>query len=268
NIIPLNSTLYQSNTMRHLWEPLLEIEILNTIHYVKIYQRRRNSLRLIGQRMLWVGLARYIPKCSLFVSGKSSFLLAMLRLSEIEQGDILVDGLSLRRIQRNAVRRAISVMPQEPTILPGNVRMNFDPFGEHSDHLIIEALSDVGLWNLFSQENGLDTERQRTLSQGQEQLISLARCLLRRSNVVLLDEVTTTIDSLTEGKIMEVIAQRFANCTVVAVAHRLHTIRYFDRIVVFDKGRIVESGAPEVLLNQTDSVFRALWDTQHVASTS
>ncbi|KAF7595475.1 hypothetical protein BBP40_005811 [Aspergillus hancockii] len=201
--------------------------------------------------------------CGRTGSGKSSFILTLLRLAEIEHGEIIIDDISINSVPRDVIRRAIATIPQDPAILPCTVRVNLDPVKEHPDDALVQALEEVGIWGALLPQKGLDTNLQTSpLSRGQEQLLCLARAMLRQSRIVILDEVTASVDAATEARMMEVMRQRLADCTVIAVAHRLQTIRNFDRIVVLDQGCLVECGTPDELLEQPGSYFRRVWHSQ------
>ncbi|KAH6986678.1 P-loop containing nucleoside triphosphate hydrolase protein [Ilyonectria destructans] len=197
--------------------------------------------------------------CGRTGSGKSSFMLALLRLVEIEHGDILINALSLADMAHDVVRRRITVIPQDPLLLTGTIRFSVDPWREHSDETIALALHEVGLWDVIFARGGMGVEMDACpLSRGQQQLFCLARALLSKSQVLILDEATSNLDEATQAKIMEVIRKSFAPRTVLVVAHHLHTIRAFDQIIVLDGGRLVESGTPDGLLGRPGKLFAAL----------
>ncbi|KAH8647275.1 P-loop containing nucleoside triphosphate hydrolase protein [Xylariales sp. PMI_506] len=200
--------------------------------------------------------------CGRTGSGKSTFALTLLRLAEIQSGDVSVDGIPLSEIHRDTVRRRVITLPQDPLLLPGTVRFNADPFSEHTDEAIISALQEVGIADVVTARGGLDVHLDAVpLSRGQQQLFCLTRAILNSSRVVILDEMTSSVDAATEAKMMEVVDKRFNHCTVIAITHHLHTVRHFDQIVVLDQGHIMETGSPDELL-QRASVFRELWDHQ------
>ncbi len=183
-----------------------------------------------------------------------------MRLAEIESGDILIDGISIKTVPRNTIRRYLVAMPQEPLLLAGTVRFNADPFAEHSDESILSALDEVGILDVITAGGGLDASLNTIpLSRGQQQLFSLARPILSNSRIVVLDEMTSSVDAVTEAKMMEVVNNKFADRTVLAVAHHLRTIRDFDKIVVLNQGRVVETGSPDELIQQA-GVFSDLWE--------
>ncbi|KAI9167867.1 ABC multidrug transporter B [Paramyrothecium foliicola] len=200
--------------------------------------------------------------CGRTGSGKSTFLLTLLRMAEIEGGDALIDGISLHALPRSVVRRRLATIPQEPLLLSGTVRFNADPFSEHSDTSILSALEEVGVLELVNAHGGLVAPMSSVpLSRGQQQLFCLTRAALSTSRVVLLDEITSNVDAATEAKMMEVVNKKLHGRTIIAVAHHLHTIRNFDMIIVMDQGRIVEMDSPDELLKKP-SVFFELWQRQ------
>ena len=181
-------------------------------------------------------------------------------MAEIQGGDILIDDVSIQNIPRNDLRRRLFAMPQDPLFLPGSVRVNIDPFSEHDDDSIISALEEVGMLDVIQERGGLDVNMETmTLSKGQQQLFCLTRAILSKAKVVLLDEITSSVDLATETAMMAAVERNFADRTIIAIAHRLHTIRGFDKIVVLDQGRIVETGSPDELLSH-ESAFRELWN--------
>uniref|UniRef100_A0A8H7N605 ABC transporter n=1 Tax=Bionectria ochroleuca TaxID=29856 RepID=A0A8H7N605_BIOOC len=202
--------------------------------------------------------------CGRTGSGKSTFLLTMLRMAEVQSGDILIDGISVKSMPRNVARRRIITMPQEALFLPGSVRSNVDPLNEHPDEAIFSALNEVGILDIIIARGGLSANMEAmALSHGQQQLFCLTRVILSSSKIVLLDEITSSVDAVTEAKMMEVVERTFHDRTVVAIAHHLHTIRNFDKIIVLDKGCVVEVGSPDELLGNPLSVFRELWERNH-----
>lgn len=191
-------------------------------------------------------------------SGKTSFILAILRLTEITKGEIFLDGLPLSRIPRLLVRQSITAIPQEPLILRGTVRFNADPFSRHTEGRIVGALREVGIWDVILARGGLDAEMDSVaLSRGEQQLFCLTRALLARPRILILDEVTSSIDSAREEHVMQVLRRNFAETTVLMIVHHLQIVRQFDRILVLSQGEVIEWGEPEQLMAQV-SAFRSL----------
>ncbi|KAK3181488.1 hypothetical protein K4F52_007198 [Lecanicillium sp. MT-2017a] len=202
-----------------------------------------------------------IALCGRTGSGKSSLVTSMLGMVDGTGGSIRVDGVDLATVPRETLRQRISCITQDSFLFSGSVRLNMDPTGEASDAAIEAALQKVGLWEVVERvaataESGegaasqlLDLEADELhLSHGQAQLFCLARALLRKSTVVLLDEPTSSVDAGTEGKIHDIVETEFRHATVIMITHRLSRIRSFDRVGVLDGGVMAEYGAPEELL--------------------
>lgn len=197
--------------------------------------------------------------CGRSGSGKSSLLLSLLRMLDTIKGSVSFDDIDTGNVSSTTVRSRLTVIPQESIQLPGTLRFNIDPMNRSSDEEIIGALGKVQLWSSLSDRGTtLDTQMKDVpLSHGQLQLVSVARALLKHSNIVILDEATSSVDSRTEELIMDLLNTQFEGCTVLAVAHRLETLLSFDRIVVLEDGSVVECGAPDELL-ATDSAFKKM----------
>ncbi|KAJ1420720.1 P-loop containing nucleoside triphosphate hydrolase protein, partial [Ochromonadaceae sp. CCMP2298] len=194
--------------------------------------------------------------CGRTGSGKSSTLLALLRLNII-QGEVLLDGKSLLQMDLQAARSAVAVIPQDPHLFSCSVRFNIDPFGLYTDPQLWEALQDAHIADAIRQDaSGLGLsmlveEGGKNFSVGERQLISLARAILRRCRVVLMDEVTASIDYLTDRLIQQTIrtSPALRDATIITVAHRLRTIADSDLIAVISAGEVVEKGPPALLLS-------------------
>ncbi|RDW57444.1 hypothetical protein BP6252_13782 [Coleophoma cylindrospora] len=197
-------------------------------------------------------------------SGKSSIVALLFHMLEINEGSVLIDGTDLSTIPRKVLRERLTAIPQEPIFLKGTIRQNLDPLAlTENDSAVKAVLQKVGLWSIVADAGGLDSpmEAEDLLSHGQRQLFCLARAMLRSSKVVIIDEATASVDLQTDRLMQQIIAEHFTDCTIIAVAHRLETIRNFDRIAVFENGRVVEYGEPDALLMDAGSKFKALWDS-------
>ncbi|KAG7415108.1 ABC transporter atnG [Fusarium oxysporum f. sp. rapae] len=197
--------------------------------------------------------------CGRTGSGKSSIFLALLRLLDSTSGSIIIDGISLSSVPRETIRSRLITLTQDQFVLPGTVRHNVDPLGIYSDVEIKEALRLVELYDSIERHGGLDASfDQDTLSHGQKQLFFLARAVLRKND----GRISHSVDQKTEETIKAVIESEFKDHTIVFITHRLDTIIDFDRVIVMDKGCVVELGEPKSLL-ASDSKFKALWATGH-----
>ncbi|KAK5123894.1 hypothetical protein LTR85_002090 [Meristemomyces frigidus] len=210
---------------------------------------------------LSVAAGEKVGICGRSGSGKSSLLLTPLRLLDNSSGSIVLDGVDLATLPRQTIRSRITALPQEAITVPGTLRDNIDPLRTSSDEAAREALRKVGLLTLVDERGGLESPMvDLALSQGQLQLFAVARALLRKSKLLVLDEMTSSVDAKAEELMMSVITEEFRDSAVIAVAHRLHSIVGFDKVVVMDKGRVVESGAPQDLLRKEEGWFRGLWE--------
>ncbi|XP_047482005.1 multidrug resistance-associated protein 1-like [Penaeus chinensis] len=192
-------------------------------------------------------------------AGKSSLTLALFRLTEGVGGEIDIDNVNIANVGLHDLRGRISIIPQDPVLFSGTVRLNVDPLGVCSDGNIWKALELAHLAaHIRSQPMGLQhvvDEGGANFSIGQRQLVCLARALLRKSRVLVLDEATAAVDLETDDLIQATIRSQFAHCTVLTIAHRLNTIMDSDRVLVLDHGKIAEFAPPAVLLADPDSVF-------------
>ncbi|XP_055333699.1 multidrug resistance-associated protein 1-like [Paramacrobiotus metropolitanus] len=195
-------------------------------------------------------------------SGKSTMTLALLRMIEPAGGAIYINGTDISTIGLHDLRSRITIIPQESVLFSGTLRMNLDPFNQSSEEQIWKALEQSRLKPFFqASQSGLFfkvTENGGNLSVGQRQLLCLARALLRRSKILILDEATAAIDFETDNFVQEVIRREFEECTVITIAHRLNTIMDATRVIVMDAGRIKEFDTPAKLLENPNSLFYKL----------
>lgn len=226
-------------------------------------------------------------------AGKSSLALALFRGLEAEKGQILIDRIDIGSIGLRDLRESITIVPQDPTLFTGTIRSNLDPFGLFSDEEIFTALRRVHLIgsgasgtttpatsstatietngvngsavssadnkNIFHNLDSLVSESGSNLSQGQRQLLCLARALLKRPRVLMMDEATASIDYATDAKIQETLRE-LRDSTIITIAHRLQTIIDYDKVLVLDHGRVIEFDHPWTLINREDGLFRSMCD--------
>uniref|UniRef100_A0A6I8P5C9 ATP binding cassette subfamily C member 5 n=1 Tax=Ornithorhynchus anatinus TaxID=9258 RepID=A0A6I8P5C9_ORNAN len=196
-------------------------------------------------------------------SGKSSLGMALFRLVELSGGCIKIDGVRINDIGLADLRSKLSIIPQEPVLFSGTVRSNLDPFNQYSEDQIWDALERTHMKECIAQlplklesevlENG------DNFSVGERQLLCIARALLRRCKILILDEATAAMDTETDLLIQETIREAFADCTMLTIAHRLHTVLGSDRIMVLTQGQVVEFDTPSVLLSNDNSRFYAMF---------
>lgn len=200
--------------------------------------------------------------CGRSGSGKSSFLLSLLRLLDTSAGTISIDGRDLQQMSTRSVRSNITALPQEVMLLPGSIRSNLDPRVLFPDAKIVAALEMVGLQSITLGPKGLDIDvADLSLSHGQRQLLAVARALLHPSKVLVMDEITASLDEDTERQILSTVHAAFSESTIITVAHRLKTLLDYDLIVVLDAGRIVEMGKPAELMSTEDGWFKQLMNS-------
>ncbi|KAI0640447.1 P-loop containing nucleoside triphosphate hydrolase protein [Trametes meyenii] len=195
-------------------------------------------------------------------SGKSSLTLALLRCI-LTEGNVRYDGLPTDKLNLDALRSNITIIPQVPELMSGTLRQNLDPFSEHDDAVLNDALRSAGLFSLQGEEDQsritLDTTIAgggSNLSVGQRQILALARAIVRRSKLLILDEDYET-DTVIQTSLRTELGK---DVTLLTVAHRLQTIMDADKIMVLDAGRIVEFGKPSHLLKDKKGFLRALVD--------
>ncbi|CAN9497709.1 unnamed protein product [Ophioblennius macclurei] len=191
-------------------------------------------------------------------AGKSSLISALFRLAEPE-GRIMIDGFLTSEMGLHTLRQRMSIIPQDPVLFTGTMRKNLDPFRQHTDEDLWNALQEVQMKAAVEElPNKLETvltESGSNFSVGQRQLVCLARAILRKNRILIIDEATANVDPRTDSLIQETIRDKFQECTVLTIAHRLNTIIDCDRILVLDAGRIREYDEPYVLLQNQDGLF-------------
>jgi ATP-binding cassette subfamily C (CFTR/MRP) protein 1 len=211
-------------------------------------------------------------------AGKSSLTLALFRIVEPAGGQIIIDGIDISELGLHTLRSRLTIIPQDPVLFSGSLRMNIDPLGTYSDQAVWEALEHAHLKKFVrSLPKGLSheiSENGENLSVGQRQLVCLARALLKKTKILILDEATAAIDVETDGWIQvrdliyphsfltisfqETIRSQFSDCTILTIAHRINTILDSDRILLLENGKIAEFDKPEILLKDENSKFYSL----------
>ena len=170
--------------------------------------------------------------------------------------------MNIKDLNLQASRRSMAVITQDPVLFSGSLRKNLDPFSLYQDNDLWRALEDVQLKTLvqllpYQLEYKL-RESGNNFSVGERQLVCLARALLQRSKIIILDEATANVDFKTDRLIQEVIRNRFKDSTVVTIAHRLNTIMDYDKVLVMEQGRVVEFDKPEILVQNKNGFLARL----------
>ncbi|OKL56526.1 hypothetical protein UA08_08261 [Talaromyces atroroseus] len=218
-------------------------------------------------------------------AGKSSLTLALFRFLEASQGSIHIDGLDISKIKLHALRSRLAIIPQDPVLFSGTVRTNLDAFDEHTDSELRDALERVHLVtasefasspgepsssandgaqpdnqniNPFASLSSPVSEGGLNLSQGQRQLLCLARAIVSRPKIVVLDEATSAVDMATDALIQRSIREEFGDSTLIVIAHRLSTIIDFDKILVMNDGRVAEFGTPKELIQIEGGILKSM----------
>ena len=198
--------------------------------------------------------------------GKTTITKLLLRLYEIQQGEILIDGQDIRSISRDSLRKNISFVPQEPILFHRSLADNikYENQDANQDELIEISKRSHCYEFINKTENFFDTlvgERGVKLSGGQKQRISIARAMLKNSKIIVLDEATSALDSESESYIQDSLFQLMKDKTAIVIAHRLSTIKKLDRIIVIEEGQVIEDGKHCELLEK-GGIYKKLWDHQ------
>ena len=189
-------------------------------------------------------------------AGKTSLVMTLFRILEVSAGTITIDGIDTRKIPLKTLRAAIGIIPQEPMVFEGTLRDNVDPFHEFSDEQVDAALRASHLVSVPM--TYAMTHEGKNLSAGQRQQVCLARVILRKPKILVLDEATSSLDAVTDNLVLATIREQFSHATVITVAHRLHTIIDSDVIIALDSGRVGEIGSPQELVENPDGLFASL----------
>ncbi|XP_068002965.1 ATP-binding cassette sub-family C member 6 isoform X2 [Melanerpes formicivorus] len=195
-------------------------------------------------------------------AGKSTLAVGLLRLVEAAEGAILIDGLDITQLGLHDLRTKITVIPQDPVLFSGSLRMNLDPLNRYTDADIWTALEQTQLKtfvaDLPDQLEYKCTDQGENLSTGQKQLVCLARALLQKAKILILDEATAAVDLETDFQIQTTLRTQFKDSTVLTIAHRINTIMDCDRILVLENGRIAEFDTLEHLVAQKGLFYRLM----------
>ncbi|GMM38794.1 hypothetical protein DASC09_061330 [Saccharomycopsis crataegensis] len=256
----------------------------SSISFKNVNLRYRDNLPLVLRNLsLSIKSGEKIGICGRTGAGKSSIMTALYRLTEIENGAIEIDGLDISTMPLATLRSQLCIIPQDPVLFKGTIRSNLDPFHNSSDDELWDALRRSGLVELSQldtvkkqQIQGTDLsalhkfhldqpiqEEGKNLSLGERQLLALARALVKKTKILILDEATSSVDYKADAAVNHTIRTEFEQCTTLCIAHRLNTIIKFDRIMVLDKGELKEFDTPKKLF-MSNGIFREMCDRSNI----
>ena len=213
-------------------------------------------------------------------SGKSTIALCLFRILEAKEGKIYMDDVDISQIGLKKLRSNITIIPQDPTLMEGSLKFNIDPLNNHTEKEIEDVMREIGFWyicernleenkNKPDNEKGLNmiiTENGGNISIGERQLICITRAILRKSKIIIMDEATASIDVNTENIIQKAINNLLKDSTILTIAHRIKTVLNSDRILVLDKGQVVEFDKPKFLLANKNSMFYEFYNNANNAN--
>lgn len=189
-------------------------------------------------------------------AGKSSIVSTLFRLYDFD-GDIFIDNRNITSLSLDYLRSKIAIIPQDPILFSGTIRTNIDPFSNYSDADIWSVLEQVHMKSKITNLNQSVSDSSTSFSSGEKQLICLARALIQHQNIIVLDEATANLDPETDQLLQKTVQTCFRGCTVITIAHRLHSVTSCDKVLVLDAGRIVEFDAPNTLMeNSSGFLFK------------
>jgi len=254
---------------------------IGIIEFSSVQMRYRPGLPLVLKNLdLTIPAMSKVGVVGRTGAGKSTLMVSLLRLIELESGSISIDGIDISHVGLSILRSKIAVIPQDPVLFSGTVRTNLDPFDEHEDGRLNEVLERVGLKSVIERvpsSNSLTSlgisktsqarmslldnvcEGGTNFSVGQRQLLVIARALLSRTKIVIMDEATASVDADTDARIQRVMRTEFKNSTCITVAHRINTIMDSDYILVMDDGCVAEFDRPKELISKK-GLFKDLID--------
>ncbi|KAL4510575.1 hypothetical protein ABPG72_004729 [Tetrahymena utriculariae] len=238
-----------------------DIEILNIQHNLiqanqASFGIKNNNLELVKNLNFVVTSREKIGIVGRTGAGKTSLTNGLTSLFELINGELFVNGKSIKDYEACNLRQMFSVIPQEPFVFEGTLKQNIDPTQKYNENQIQNIYDQLNLQEHYSFKSGLNSSiylKGVNLSAGEKQLISISRCLLKNSSIILIDEATSCLDQQTEKKITDLVAEKLQDKTILTVAHKLNTVLQSDRIFVINQGQLIEQGEPQTLLAQKNN---------------
>ena len=238
------------------------------IQFIDYSVRYRPNTEIVLKRInLIIKPGEKIGICGRTGSGKSTICLCLFRFLEVIEGKILIDDVDISYIGLDLLRKSLTLIPQDPFLLKGTLKYNIDPFNETQNEEIIQTLKRIGFEYTESDDKIMDKLIEQggsNLSVGQKQLICIARAIIRKRKIVVMDEATANIDMNTEKIIQKALDLLLKNCTIITVAHRIKTIENYDKILVLDEGKVKEFDTPNNLLKDRTSLFYELYTKSQI----
>jgi ATP-binding cassette, subfamily C (CFTR/MRP), member 1 len=235
------------------------------IEFKNVFFRYRDNPHVLSDLSFTIKSGERVGICGRTGAGKSSIIFALFRMAQLDGGSIYIDGDNINtHVPLCLLRSKMAIIPQDPVLLTGTIRFQLDPLLLYTDEEIWNALETVNMSvTVKSMSNGLQETVQEgggNLSHGQRQLICIARALLRKAKILVVDEGTSAVDPTTDELIQKALrlSSSIHGTTVIAIAHRLQTIKDFDKVMVMSAGKVLEYDAPRILLNDSNSIFAAM----------
>ncbi|GKT57765.1 ABC multidrug transporter [Colletotrichum tofieldiae] len=254
------TTRPEGDSEAHLTEPEGEWPSRGAVEFCGVSASYSSSGTVLKGVGLSIQPGQKVAICGRTGSGKSSLILCLLRMMDLDSGSITIDGVDISNLPHEYVRSKLVAVPQESYIFDGTVRLNLDPTETAPDSEVMTVLERVQLWDKVEERGGLDAViDDKFFSQGEAQLLVFARAMLRKGKVLILDEITSSLNEESSRIVDEVLRTWFHEWTVIVIAHKLESILEFDRVAVVDAGVVVEYDEPRRLLGRASS-FKALYE--------
>ena len=234
---------------------------IDKIEFIDVNVKYRKNLNYVLKNInLEISSNEKIGICGRTGSGKSTLSLLLIRILELNEGQILFNNINIKNIGIEKLRNLISIIPQEPFVFEGTIKENIDPYNKYDNNVILDLLNKFNeIQNNKFTLNFKISENGNNLSFGEKQIICIIRALLKKSVIIILDEATSNIDFDIEEKIYNIIYQYKKNCIFINITHRVKNLIHYDKVIVLDNGNIIENDKPSNLLKNKNSMYYELY---------